>query len=337
MRTITRSPIKDTLPCSRMTQVTTEKAINIDTCPARLSLTKDDQVIFLACADLHLRDDTPICRTDDYQKAQMGKFRMMCNYAREFGVPILIAGDIFDNWKPSHRLVAQVINWTTGLMVIAVPGQHDLPQHNLQLLDKSGLGVLEAHGWHVLRGGGGGRELIPGLLIEGYSFGEEPQKYIKADVILWHTMNYPGKPPYPGCEAPHCSKLVDRFPNVKLIITGDNHETFTFTRNETVRIINPGAMMRATADQVDHEPVFFTVDKHLSCQRVKFPIEQGVISDRHLVRAKKRDEKMESFITSITKSTEISLSFESNMEKYFEKNKTDAAVKTMVLKSMEGN
>jgi hypothetical protein len=312
-----------------MTQVTTEKTINIDTCPARLSLNKDSQVSFLACADLHLRDDTPVCRTDDYQKAQTRKLDFLFDTARTLNVPVLIAGDIFDNWKPSHKLVAQVIELSKGVMVIVVPGQHDLPSHSLTLLDKSGLGVLKAHGWHVLTKGC--VAVFNGITVAGYAFGETPPAGVQTTVLLWHAMNWTHTVPYPGCDAPNVSVLAKRYPKVKLILTGDNHQPFC-----TDRTINPGSMMRLTADQSSHRSRFYAVDNKLEFKAVYFPIEQGVISTIHLEKARERNEKMESFITSISKSTEISLSFEANMDKYFEKNKTDDAVKTMVLKSMEG-
>jgi hypothetical protein len=240
----------------------------------------------------------------------------------------LIAGDVFDNWKPSHKLVAQVIELSKGVMVIATAGQHDLPTHSVALLDKSGLGVLKAHGWHVLTKGH--VAVFNGITVAGYAFGETPPAGVQTTVLLWHAMNWTYAIPYPGCDVPNASVLAKRYPKVKLILTGDNHQPF-----HTERTINPGSMMRMSADQSSHRPRFYVVDDKMGRKAVYFPIEQGVISTIHLEKARERNEKMESFITSISKSTEISLSFEANMDRYFATNKTDGAVKTMVLTAME--
>lgn len=290
-----------------------------------------DSTIFLACADLHVRDDTPVCRTDDYQAAQTRKLAFLFDIARELSVPVLVAGDVFDRWNPSHRLVAQMINLSRRVKVIVVPGQHDLPQHNLELLYKSGLWVLKEAGWTVLWGG---EEFIlqGNTTIGGYAFGEDPPKECDSDILLWHKMTWVGKvAPYPGCKEPDVSRLLKQFPKVKMVITGDNHQTFSF-----YYLLNPGSMMRMAVDQIDHTPSFFAVDKNLCSDPIRFPIEQGVITDEHLVRAEERDERLESFVSRISGDMEVGLSFEENMHRFLATNKTDLGVVNLINKSMEG-
>lgn len=219
----------------------------------------DGSTAFIATADLHLRDDTPICRTDDYQEAQMGKLRMMCNYAREYDIPILIAGDVFDTWRPSHRLVAQVIDLTRGLMIIACPGQHDLYLRNRKLINKTGLGVLQASGWKILQEGQIFILPTSGIKIVGYSFGEDPPKELSTDVLLIHKMTWMNIVPYPECKEPSAIQLARKYKNIKIIITGDNHQRFVYQHPGGPSIINPGSMMRATADQINHRPCFYAV------------------------------------------------------------------------------
>jgi len=92
------------------------------------------QVSAILCSDLHLREDTPICRTDDYKAAQAKKVEWLQHLADTHCCPILCAGDVFDNWNIS----AEMATWAIENMptMYAIPGQHDLPSHNLELIKK---------------------------------------------------------------------------------------------------------------------------------------------------------------------------------------------------------
>lgn len=62
-----------------------------------------------------------------------------------YPLPLIIAGDLFDIPKPSPGL----IRFAWELLpdrVYAVAGQHDLPNHSLEELDESGLGLLVTGG-----------------------------------------------------------------------------------------------------------------------------------------------------------------------------------------------
>lgn len=305
----------------------------ISPCPSE-AVSDPFKPCFIAAADLHLRDDVPVCRTDDYLRAQQRKFGALCQAARDYHCPLLIAGDVFDSWRPSHRLVAEVIEQSRGLTVVAVPGQHDLPQHNLALLGKSGLGVLEAHGWHVLRNGLVDR-IIDGITIAGYAFGEVPPKGASPDIILWHVMTWVKEQPYPNCPAPRAVALLKKYHNVRLILTGDNHSSFIEELFAGGLLINPGSMMRMATDQLDHKPCFYLIGEQTKTRSIPFAIEQGVISDAHIQREHERDAKMEAFVKRVADDAEVGLSFEENMQRFLEANKTSMEVRAAVLRAME--
>ena len=292
----------------------------------------------LACADLHLRDVVPVCRTETdigFQFHQIRKLKRLFEQARLWDVPVLIAGDTFDHWKPSHKLVAEVIETSKGARVIAVPGQHDLYAHDVCSLPKTGLGVLRASDWVILTKGES--FILPSskIKITGYAFGEEPGNSKDTDILLWHMMTFVGKPPYPECPDSPAPRLAKRFPNVKLMITGDNHQPFYFNQTDQSRILNCGSMMRMTADQMDYKPMFYAIHDNLNCTPIPFPIERNVVSNVHLVREQEHDAKLEAFISRITKDSETSLSFEANMDRFLEIDKTPAPVRQAVMMAME--
>ena len=96
---------------------------------------------FIFTSDIHLQEDAPICRTDDYFNAQCKKLEWLKGIKEEHEAVILDAGDIFSKCYPSHWLVSKAIQMLPKGM-ITVPGNHDLPRHSLDLIDKSGLWVL---------------------------------------------------------------------------------------------------------------------------------------------------------------------------------------------------
>ena len=92
-------------------------------------------------ADMHLRDTVPKCRTDDYWKAQSAKLQSIRDLQEQYQVPILDGGDMLDTWKSSPYLEGWAIdNLPDG--IITVPGNHELPYHNVNRLDRSSLNVL---------------------------------------------------------------------------------------------------------------------------------------------------------------------------------------------------
>ena len=94
-------------------------------------------------SDWHLREDTPICRTDNYWEVQWKKVDYISKLQKQYNCLVLHAGDLFDHWKPSPRLLREIILHIPDTF-FTVYGQHDLPQHSLELTNKCGINVLQA-------------------------------------------------------------------------------------------------------------------------------------------------------------------------------------------------
>ena len=92
-------------------------------------------------SDWHLREDTPICRTDDYWNAQWKKVNFISKLQEKYDCPVIHAGDLFDKWKPSPWLLSTTIS-ILPKKFYTIFGQHDLPQHSLDLEHKSGINTL---------------------------------------------------------------------------------------------------------------------------------------------------------------------------------------------------
>ena len=317
--------------------VTTKRTINRD---------KFDAVVG---ADLHLREDVPVCRTDNYLSAQFKKLAFIQDLCTNNECPFLVAGDVFDHWKPSPFLLSRAIellpSWGTE-RTVAVAGQHDLPQHNLDEIARTGLNTLVQAGTVVLASPGFQRCLGLGAVLRVYGafYGQEPEEELEKtpsearNILLWHRLTCSGgEQPWPGAGASDARKILRKFPGYDLIVTGDNHQQFVIELDGRV-LVNPGSMMRMTADQADFEPaVFGWRSSDNSVTRILLPIEKGVVSREHLKREKKedRDVRMEAYIRRAKKTFEHRLSFEKNLEDHFRASKEDEEVEQLVWKAVE--
>jgi len=51
--------------------------------------------------DIHLRENKPICRTDDWEKVMKTKLTLIKDTAKKYNVPVICAGDVFHTWNAS--------------------------------------------------------------------------------------------------------------------------------------------------------------------------------------------------------------------------------------------
>ena len=291
---------------------------------------KPNKIPTLICsADWHLREDTPICYTSDYWKDQWEAVDFISDLQKRYSCPVIMAGDMFDHWKPSPNLLRETILHIPDQLIVCY-GQHDLPAHSLDLVNKCGIKVLEAA--KKLR------------ILKGVHWGQEPKNqgdslYFEVEegksVLIWHKMNYQGKKPWPSCTDPMAASLLRKYPQFSLIVTGDNHKTFSESF-EGRWLVNPGSLMRMDADQIDHRPcVYLWFAEDNTIEQVFIPIKQGVISREHLEREAERDGRIDAFVSRLDDDWEAALSFEDNLEMFFKTNQIRTSVKNIIYQSIE--
>jgi predicted phosphodiesterase len=287
----------------------------------------------ILCSDIHLRLTTPKCRTDNYFDTQAEKIKFIVDLREEYNCPILSPGDLFNKAKVDQELEIWAIENLPKNMVL-VPGQHDLPNHNLKLFKKSSLGVLHSCGKvEVLLENK--ETLIYGskiVRILGFPFGVEPKQVprrFNKEILMAHYFTYLGKT-WPGNQAPHARQLLRRLNKYDLILTGDNHIPFVL-EEEGRLLVNPGSLMRLKSDQINHKPrVYLWYAESNTVEPVYIPIRQDVIDISHIEKQQERDERMEAFISIVKTQEKISFNFISNLENYFRDNKEPKEVKEIV-------
>ena len=283
--------------------------------------------------DWHLMEEerTPPCRLDSIWEAQWDKVKQIKALQIKYEIPVFLSGDLFDHWKTSPKLLNKTIEEMPEF-VYTVIGNHDMPEHNPDLIYKSGIETL------FLTDSLSHFEKITAFDDE-YT-GDWGQKnpissinWQKRKIIISHEMAYQGEPPYPGAEG-DCPSIFRKYKGVDLIITGHNHKTFT-ARIGNQLLINPGSLTRHDADQVNHQPCVFLWNAEKNDYKIHYlKVKEGIISREHIEIQNQKKQNINHFLSKLKQSWEIGLSFEDNILRAFEENGIPKAIQEIILKWM---
>jgi predicted phosphodiesterase len=287
-------------------------------------------------ADFHLRKTRPNSRVDDFFSAQEKKLRYIFQLAQDNNCPLLIAGDVFELAKPGEFINQWIINLIGeySIQIAVCPGQHDLPSHNLALINDSGLGVLAAAGAITLLIDPNKPVIFGKYVIFGCPFGTDPNSIVfkkgmkdKVKVLLWHHMTIIS-PLWEEQVADLAGKILRLYPQFDIVCTGDNHQSFTYDRKDKY-LINPGSVMRKAADQISHQPSVYSYNNK-EVNRIFLPIEQEVFNVSHIELAKEKEARYGDFIAKLHTGFKIGIDLNHNFVSFFKKNEIRKSVEDLV-------
>ena len=292
-------------------------------------------------ADWHLRSTVPVCRVDEYLETMFSKIGWISDLQQKHDCPVYHAGDLFHKWEPGSFILGKLINKMPDKFY-TVPGNHDLPQHNIELLEKSGLTVLSEAGKIIVLN----NNAIAGFyendntFLRGIPYGFPFEKSELDDnwflVLMCHEMIYQQPEHWQKENGSQALSFLRKHKGYQLIVTGHNHKPFT-AEHEGRLLVNPGSLMRMTADQKDYEPRVYLWNKETNTVKIKYiPIDSEAVEIAYLEKTKERDERMESFIDRLQSSKEVGLSFEKNLENYLANNRVRSSVKDVINECIGG-
>lgn len=236
---------------------------------------------YICTADLHIRPDKPLCRAETHEEwieTQFKKLQFILNLSEQHGASLLIAGDIFHRASdyPSWLLSRMIRLFSRhSLPIIAIPGQHDLPYHQLDSLWSSNLGVLNEAGTLSLND-------LPPVLTFPWGI---PLRAVKGgSVALTHQMVirsekdelWPGQAKEIECSS--AKKILRDNPTFDLIVSGDNHQPFAVEYEERW-LVNPGSMTRQRSNE-KHSPGVFLYDSKRGVERIALPFNPEVVLEK---------------------------------------------------------
>ncbi len=277
-------------------------------------------------SDWHLRDTTPICRVDDFETTQWKKVDFISRLQRRLKCPVIHAGDLFEKWKPSPYLLAKTIEHLPKDFY-TIYGNHDLPQHNIELKNRCGVYVLEKA--NVL------------TVIDGrhwnVDYNENQWFEIEGRKIhIAHIMTYQGKTPYPGCTDTPASGLLRKYKDFDLIITGHNHMQFVEKHNGR-SLLNPGSLTRQSSNERGWKPcVWVWCAKDNSFEQVFLPVELDAVQvPERIAEKEQREERIDAFISRLNTEWGEEMDFEANIRKAIAVNDVPKSIQDIIYKAVE--
>jgi len=290
----------------------------------RTNLMKEETPDAILTADWHLRETQPVCRLDDFWEAQWKAVGFVSTLQKKYDCDVWHGGDLFHHWKPSPNLLSVTIK-NLPKKFRSIYGNHDLPQHSMELVEKSGMYNLYVAGvLAILKGG------HCDTILEEVSFEIKGRK-----VAVWHIMNYQGKEPWPGCTSPKASTLLRKYPQFDLILTGDNHQSFV-EEHEGKLLVNPGSLTRQSAKQIDFQPsIYLYYARTNTVKQVFIPIEGEVISREHIEEIEKRDARIDAFISTLDKDWKIGFDFKENLKVFEQTNTVKKSIMDIIYNAIE--
>ena len=292
--------------------------------------------MILCSSDWHIRKTRPKSRIDDFISTQERKIRFIFQLTQDYNCPLVIAGDFFELARPGEFINQWIINLIGeyGIQIIVSPGQHDMPSHNLSLIQDSGLGVLAAAGVINLLVDQNKPIVTGEYIIYGCPFGTDPGSIVfkksasgKIKVLLWHHMTIL-EPLWSEQVADKAGKLLRLYPQFDLTVTGDNHQTFSYDRKDKW-LINPGSITRKNSDQISHLPSIYSYNNK-EVSQIFIPIETDVFNISHIKEAKEKEARYGDFINKLHTGFGIGVDLNHNFISFFKQNKVKKSVESLV-------
>jgi len=297
--------------------------------------------IALLCSDLHFSQNAPVARSAEpsWFDAQERAWNQIRDRAKQDDLPIIIAGDIFDHWKSSPELINFVLRLFSGLRIYAVPGQHDLPNHRYDEMNRSAYGTLVQ--------AGAIDEIEPrephsmdGMTLHGFPWGCEikPAKVRngnRLNVAVVHKYCWKGEH-YPGVsEDCHVGAFRKDLKGYSAAVFGDNHKGF-LAQSGDCSVLNSGTMMCRKSDERNYQPTYGILHADSLVDRVPFDTSKDEWLDQEETEAlvdKALD--MSNLVSELESLGGDALDFKEMLLRYMESSGTALPTKTLIMKALD--
>lgn len=208
-------------------------------------------------SDIHLSEKAPQLRKDEpnWYDAMARGLRQLRALKRKYKCPVICAGDIFDHWNCSPELINFALEELPDMY--AVPGQHDLPYHDYNQIERSAYWTLVTAGKIV--------NIAPttttscqktragDIVLTGFPFGfdvipnnKRHKNYIEIAVI--HKYCWLEGHNYQGADDSNHVKSY-KLEGYDYAVFGDNHNGFI-----NGNVINCGGFFRRTLADLERRP-----------------------------------------------------------------------------------
>jgi len=218
-------------------------------------------------SDWHLREKTPLARKEEnWGRVQKHYFKQIEKIALTnccVDCPILFAGDLFDKWNSIPACINNAMYCLENLKgrIHTIPGQHDIPNHAYDQLDRSAYWTLVEAGFI--------NHLSPGIvheineiMIHPFPWGhkvipcrKKNTTSLVINVALIHSYIWTMKTGHVKADKKSkVSKWYESLKGYDVAVFGDNHKGFVLPNEEKTTIVNCGGFIRQHSDQTTYKP-----------------------------------------------------------------------------------
>lgn len=281
-------------------------------------------------ADWHLRATAPRCRTDEnWIETQRNTLKQISKYAIQYEAKVCVVGDIFHTNSDASfeviNMVQEMANYLNnhnldGLYILA--GNHDLPYHNSENINKSAIGLL-LNSDNIFKL----NQLVSKKIISAPNFDEEVED---KELVFRHILVMPDEKRNPLIDCKTPQDLLDETPNAKWIFAGDYHHNFIY-KDSNRYVINSGCILRQVSDMKDYQCGVYLVDTNNDkIEFLQLEDNDDIIDDNYIIKDKDREERIEKFAAKLADTNIISLDFIENVQKSIEENKFSDELKDVI-------
>lgn len=309
----------------------------------------------LLASDIHIRSTIPISRKDpDFIETMWSKLSFMFQVGHELDVPVVIAGDLGNTSIWGDKFLNTFWNiWNySPVELYIIPGQHDLLHHNLKSIDETAFGILskmkksihnsKKYKIHIIK-----KKCLKiirtkhqTINIHFVPYGENKSFRIRdkhlfndeSNMLVFHDMVVNNKLDYKEQKTSFADKILNKYKNMTLIVTGDNHVPFVHG-NKGRHLINCGSMMRTKIIQTNHRPRFYLYSFNCKEYRaIYWPIKKDVFK-AHNKKEEEEPAGLDSFFNKLKKTEGVDFSFRANMKAYVDRHTTRKQVRDKLRKA----
>lgn len=297
-------------------------------------------VVAVVCSDIHLSHKPPIARTGekDWYRAMSRPLRQLRRLVEKHNVPVLCAGDIFDTWK----VPPQLINFALKQLpdnIYAIPGQHDMPYHDIDQLDKSAYYTLVKAG-KIVNVKPNRAYLLGDMFLHAFPW-DTPIKPCKngADklhVALIHKYVWYGKAKYDT--AKQADRMIGKYFGLQLkgystAIFGDNHKHFS-TEIKDCHIFNCGTLIRRHSNEKEYHPSIGLLHLDGSVDCVQLDTSRDKVEKTIKIAKLEEDPDFSQFIDELGTIEDFGLDFQKTIKHVLKEKKPKQAIRRIILEAI---
>jgi len=295
--------------------------------------------IAIFVSDLHLSHTAPIWRSNErnWYEAQEKVLHELTDLQERYECPIFCAGDIFDVWKSPPELINFALEYLPQMY--AIPGQHDLPNHNLKEIRKSAFWTL-VQARKITELGRYTNFLHKyEILIHGVPYGESviKKKSDKAwkDIAVIHEYNWMPKFKYPQAPAKYkVTKDRKEFKGYHAIVCGDNHRAFQTKIGNTL-FFNVGGAIRRNSNELKYQPRVGLLGRNgniVNWELLSSNTDVHLLSEEN--NTSENANQMDILMKELEKIGDAKHNFASAINQYMDAHETEDSIRQIILKAL---